>query len=109
MAALSGKGRRGLRNGSAEIGDGGDPAEEFFDVVDRGFLDEVRSQMMDGVLEYDAEIFEVEGVAQRRLHADIGGDAGEHQSADSARAQHAVDIGVEEAAVAGLWNDDIAG
>src|SRR5947209_8847782 len=108
MAALSGKGRRGLRNGSAEVGDGGDPAEEFLDIVDRGLLNEVRSEMMDGVLEHDAEIFEVEGVAQRRLHADIGGDAGEHQRADAARAQHAVDVGVEKAAVTGFWNDDVA-
>ena len=64
---------------------------------------------MGGVVQDHAEIFQVETVAQRRFHADIGGDAAKHERADAARAQDAVELAIEEAAVAGLRNDDVAG
>jgi hypothetical protein len=57
--------RSDLRNGSAEIGDVGDPSEELLDIENCGLLNEVRPQMMGGVFEDDAEIFEMESVAQR--------------------------------------------
>ena len=45
-------------------------------------------------------VFEEEAVAQGRLHADVGGDADEDQVLDVARAQHAVELAVEEAGIA---------
>ena len=64
--------------------------------------------MIDRVLEHQAEIFEMKRVAERALDADIGGDADEDERADSAGAQNAVHIGVEEAAVARLGDEDVA-
>ena len=64
--------------------------------------------MMGRVFQNDSEILQMERVPQRELDTDVGGDAGEHQVADAARAQHAVDVGVEETAVARLRDDDVA-
>src|ERR1700746_3601025 len=108
MMGLSRFGRH-LRNCSAEVGDGGDPTEELLDVKECGFLNEVRSQMMSSIFEDDSKIFEVEGVPERRLHTDVGCPARKSQRGDSTRTQHTVDVGVEEAAVTRLGNDDVAG
>jgi hypothetical protein len=67
------------------------------------------AEFVRGVFQHHREVLEVEGIAQRRLHAHVGGDAGEHQVADAARAQRAVERAVEEAAVARLGHDDVAG
>ncbi len=58
--------------------------------------------MMGRVLQHHAEIFEMEGIAQRAFHADIGGNTDKDEVADAAGAQHAVHIGVEEAGIARL-------
>ena len=104
--------RRGLaaawQDAPQKLGHGGHPAEELLDVEQRRLLHEVGAGMVRGVVQHHAEIFQEEAVAQRRLHADVGGDAGEHQRADAARAQHAVEVGVEEGAVARLGDHDVA-
>jgi hypothetical protein len=40
--------------------------------------------MVRGIVQDDAEIFQKEAIAQGRLDADVGGDAGEDQRADAA-------------------------
>ncbi len=50
-----------------------------------------RAGLMGGVFQHNAEIFEEETIAQRRLDADIGGDAGKHQMANTATAQNAIE------------------
>ena len=49
------------------------------------------------------------GVPHRRVDADIGGDAGQDDVADAARAQDQFQVGGVEAAFAGLVDDDFAG
>ena len=49
---------------------------------------------MGGILQHHAEVFEEETIAQRRFDADVGGDAGEHQVANTAAAQNAVERGI---------------
>src|SRR6185436_10366351 len=83
--------------------------EEFLDIVDARRLDEVGAEMVGRVLEHHSEIFEVEAVAQGRFDADVGGDADEDDVADAACAQGAVELRVEEGAVAGLVESDVAG
>jgi hypothetical protein len=75
------------REGAAELVHRGDPAEEGLDVVDRGLLDGRAAQFVRRVFQHHREIFEMEGIAQRRFDAHVGGDAGEHQMADAACAQ----------------------
>ena len=49
--------------------------------------------MVRGIVQDDAEILQEEAVAQGRLDADVGGDAGEDQRTDAAGAQQAVVVG----------------
>src|SRR5471030_653589 len=94
--------------GGAELVDRGHPAEEVLDVEQRRLLHEVGPRLVRGVVQHHAEIFEEEAVAQGRLDADVGGDAGEHQRAYAARAQGAVEVGIVEGAVARLGDDDVS-
>src|SRR5271165_4915808 len=51
----------------------------------------------------------VVGLAHGRVDADIGGDAGQHQVVDPARAQDEFEVGGAERALAGLVDDRLAG
>src|ERR1700674_5003789 len=48
------------------------------------------------------------GFAHGGMHADVGGDAGEHDIFDPAQAQHQLEIGGAERALAGLVDDRLA-
>ena len=64
---------------------------------------------MGGILQHHPKILEEKAVAQGRLHAHVGGDAGEHQMTNAPAAQQAVERGIEKAAVARFRQHDIAG
>jgi hypothetical protein len=100
---------RNLAERAAEIGDAAHPAEEFLDIVDAGRLHEIRPEMVGRILQHHPEIFEVEAVAKRRFDADVGGDADEDDVADAARPKRRIELRVEEGAVAGLVQRDVAG
>ena len=51
----------------------------------------------------------VVGLAHGGVHADVGGDAGEHEVADAARAQDQVEVGGVERALARLVDDGSPG
>src|ERR1700733_1233762 len=72
-----------LADGTAEVGDCRNPPEEFLDVVQGCLPDERRSGMVRCVFQNNREILQMERVTQRRLDADIRGDASEHKVADT--------------------------
>src|SRR5450830_1608387 len=94
-------------NAAAEFIYAGNPAEEGFNVVKRSLLDVGWSGLVSGVSQHDAEVFKKKAVAQGRLDANIGSDAGKYQIADAARTQHAVEAGIVKTAVARFRQDDI--
>src|SRR5205814_9680438 len=51
----------------------------------------------------------VVGFAQRRMDANVGGDAGQDHGVDAATAQDALQIRAAKGAVAGLVDDDLPG
>ena len=88
-------------------GDGAEHAALHLDHVDRGemVLDLGRAA---AVREQQALVAAVVGVAHRRVHADVGGDAGEDDVADALRPQHEFEVGGEERALARLVDDGLA-
>lgn len=62
-----------------------------------------------GVRNRQALEIAVAGLAQRRVNADIGRAAGEHQMGDAARPQHQFQIRIGEGAVTGLVDNDVLG
>ena len=61
------------------------------------------------IVQDHAEVLQKEAVPQCRLDTHVGSDAGKDQRADAAAAQHAVEVGVIEGAVARFLDNDIAG
>ena len=61
------------------------------------------------VLDQQAVVAAVVGLAHRGLHADLGRHAGEDEVRDAARLQDLVQAGGPEHALAGLVDDDLAG
>ncbi len=61
------------------------------------------------ILEQQAFEAAIVALAHRRVHADVGGDAGQHDVLDAARAQDQFEVGRAERALAGLVDDDLAG
>ena len=61
------------------------------------------------VLDQQAFVAAVVGLAHRGLHADFGRDAGEDELGDAARLQDLGDVGGVEHALAGLVDHDLAG
>jgi hypothetical protein len=68
----------------------------------------VRQRRRARVLDDEALVAAVDGAAQRRMHADIGRDAGEDHAADAAHGENAFEISRIECAVARLVDDDLA-
>ena len=58
--------------------------------------------------EDQALVAAVVGLAHRRVHADVGRDAGEDDVGDPARSQQEVEVGGVERALAGLVDDQLA-
>ena len=59
------------------------------------------------VFEQHAFVAAVVAVTHRGVHADVGGDAGEHDIADATGAQHQIEIGGAEGTLAGFVDDDL--
>ncbi|OMP12957.1 hypothetical protein COLO4_02524 [Corchorus olitorius] len=108
VSQRSGYERGDRRTAASRDNDAFGHTEKRFDIEQRGLLRKIRSGLMRGVSQYHAEIFQKEAVTQRGLDADVGGDAGKNQMTDPAAAQHAVERGIEKAAVARFWQHDIA-
>ncbi len=75
--------------------------------VERGRL-ECREVAFGAVLQQQAVVAAVVGLAHAGLHADLGGHAAEHQVGDAALLQQFVQAGGVERALAGLVDDDLA-
>ena len=63
----------------------------------------------DAVLEHQAVVAAVVGLAHRGVDADLGGDAADDELCDAAAAQDGVEVGGVERALAGLVDDRLAG
>src|SRR5262249_6557411 len=86
-----------------------DPPQESLHVIERRILNEGWPRLLRRVGGQDAEELAVIGLADRRLDADIGGDADEYEMTNVAGAQNVVQRGSAEPAVARFGDDDIAG
>ena len=60
------------------------------------------------ILQQQAFEAAIVGLAHGGVHADVGGDAGQHDVLDAAQAQHQFEIGGAERALAGLVDDRLA-
>ncbi len=74
--------------------------------LDRGGI-VARVRCAGAVGEQQALVATVVGLAHRRVHAHIGGDSGEDDVRDPTVAQHEVEVGRVEGALAGLVDDDL--
>src|SRR5258708_29160092 len=92
------RGARRAPAGDAALGD---------DHLDGGAL-ELGEVAVGRVLDQQALITAVVRLAQRGLHAHLGGDTGEQQVGDAAQAQDVAERGGVEGAFAGLVDDDLA-
>ena len=91
----------------AEFGDGAEDAALHLDHLDR------RQMVADvgrraAVGDKQALVAQIVGVAHGGVHADVGGDAGQHDVADTGSLQHQLQVGGHERALAGLVDDHFA-
>ena len=89
---------------SVGIGDGAEHAALHLDHLD-GVVVVALVGRAAAVLQQQAFEAAVVGLAHGGVDADVGGDAGEHDVVDAAQAQHQLEIGGAERALAGLVDD----
>src|SRR5262249_43787151 len=96
------------RDESVARGDGAEDAALHLHHLDRGEMIAVVGGAAAVFQQYAFEAAVVR-LAHGGVHAHIGGDAGEHDVADAARAENQFEIGGAEAALAGLVDHGLAG